>query len=98
LLGSGLLVRLTFVDLETVVLSPLPCWAHLSPERYRERVAAVVAEIEVEAEAARQRTGIQPPGPAAIRALRPEDRPNRIKKSPAPLFHAASNPSALELR
>jgi hypothetical protein len=82
--------RLRYAMRETVVLSPLPCWAHLSPERYRERVAALVAEIEAEAAVRRERTGIRPPGPAAIRAQRPQDRPQRLKKSPAPLFHAAS--------
>src|SRR5687767_11622019 len=29
--------RLTYATEETFVLTPLPCWARLSPERYRER-------------------------------------------------------------
>lgn len=27
---------LQYVTPETLILSPLPCWKHLSPERYRE--------------------------------------------------------------
>jgi hypothetical protein len=89
--------RLKFASPEVVHLEPLPCWAHLFPEAWRERVAALVAGIEAEAEAQRKRTGISPPGPAAIRNQRPHDRPNRIKKSPAPMFHAASKRARLEL-
>jgi len=38
-------------------------------------VADLVREIEAEAAAERERTGIEPPGPAAIRAQKPHDRP-----------------------
>jgi hypothetical protein len=31
-----------------------------------------------------------PAGPAAIKAQHPHHRPSRLKKSPAPLFHAAT--------
>jgi REP element-mobilizing transposase RayT len=75
---------------ETVTLSPLPCWKHLSPEAYRERVADLAAEIEEDAAASRKRTGAEPLGPAAILAQDPVSRPQRVKRSPAPLFHAAS--------
>ena len=75
---------------ETVTLSPLPCWKHLSPEAYRECVANLATEIEEDAAAARQRTGVEPLGVAAILAQEPTSRPKRLKKSPAPLFHAAS--------
>jgi putative transposase len=75
---------------ETVTLSPLPCWKHLSPEDYRERVGNIAAEIEEDAAAARQRTGVEPLGVAAILAQDPTRRPKRLKKSPAPLFHAVS--------
>jgi hypothetical protein len=34
--------RLTYATEETFSLTPLPCWGHLSPEQYRERVAALV--------------------------------------------------------
>jgi hypothetical protein len=47
-------------------------------------------EIEEDAAAARRRTGAEPLGVAAILAQDPVSPPKRIKKSPAPLFHAAS--------
>src|ERR1041385_1152007 len=34
---------------ETVTFSPLPCWEHLSPEAYRQRVGKMAVEIEEEA-------------------------------------------------
>ncbi|HEY0510499.1 MAG TPA: transposase, partial [Thermoanaerobaculia bacterium] len=74
---------------ETATFSPLPCWKHLFPEAYRERVANMAVEIEEDAAAARKRTGAEPLGVAAILAQDPVSRPKRIKKSPAPLFHAA---------
>jgi len=46
--------RLAFATRETVVLSPLPCWEHLSPEAQRERIAEVVREIESEVSTGRQ--------------------------------------------
>jgi hypothetical protein len=82
--------RLTYATEETFVLSPLPCWAHLSPEQYRERVAALVAEIEAEAEAIRRKKGIPVLGVRAILQQNPHTEPNRTKRSPAPRFHAAS--------
>ncbi len=75
---------------ETVTFSPLPCWKHLSPEAYRERVRTMGLEIDEEAAARRKRTGAQPLGAAAILAQHPWTRPERVKKSPAPLLHAAS--------
>jgi len=55
--------RLKYATEETFELSPLPCWAHLSPEVYRERVAALVEEIEREAARLRRST----PQPKAMR-------------------------------
>jgi REP element-mobilizing transposase RayT len=81
--------RLRYTTPETVTFSPLPCWQHLSPEAYRQRVANMATEIEENAAAARKRTGVEPLGPEAILAQAPTSRPKRLKKSPAPLFHAA---------
>jgi hypothetical protein len=75
---------------EAVTFSPLPCWKHLSPEAYRERVGKMGLEIEEEAAARRKRTGAQPFGAAKILAQAPSTRPERVKKSPAPFLHAAS--------
>ena len=83
---------------ETVELSPLPCFRHLSPEVYRELVAGLVQEIDAEAAAERRRTGRQPLGAAAILRQHPHTWPNRTKKSPAPRFHAATKAAREALR
>jgi len=75
---------------ETVVLSQLPCWRHLSPEVYRELIAGLVKEIDADAAAERKLTGREPLGLEAILRAHPHTEPNKTKKSPAPRFHAAS--------
>ena len=75
---------------ETVELSRLPCWQHLSDEDYQKRVDELVQEIEKEAAAERQRTGKPVLGVAAILAQDPQYRPGFLDRSPAPLFLAAS--------
>jgi REP element-mobilizing transposase RayT len=80
--------RRKYSNVETVILSPLPCWKHLSPEAYRDRIADLVRVIEQQAQEAREAAGLEPLGVQAIRAQKPQDRPARPKKSPAPLFHA----------
>jgi hypothetical protein len=82
--------RMKYATPETLTFDPLPCWAHLSEERQRQRVADVVAKIDVDAAARIAATGITPPGPAVVRNQRPHDVPNRPKRSPAPLFHVAT--------
>jgi hypothetical protein len=82
--------RLKYATVETLTFDPLPCWAHLSPEVYRERIRELVDQIDAEAAAQRAATPSTPPGPDAIRSQNPFDRPKRPKKSAAPLFHAAS--------
>jgi REP element-mobilizing transposase RayT len=75
---------------EILVLEQLPCWKHLDPEKYRERIAGLVKEIEEEGDAARERSGASAAGPAAILAHHPYKRPEKLKKGPAPLFHTAT--------
>jgi hypothetical protein len=50
----------------------------------------MATEIEEDTAVARKRTGTEPLDAAAILAQDPTSRPKRLKKSPAPLFHAAS--------
>jgi hypothetical protein len=73
---------------EVVRPSPLPCWSHLAPEVYRGRIQEMVREINESAAAARAESLIVPLGPDGVRAQNPETRPRKIKKSPAPFFHA----------
>ncbi len=86
-----------FATLETLSLSPLPCWKHLPEEKQRKLVTDLIADIELEAAIRRQRTGSQVLGASAIRGQHPFGRPKKPKKSPAPLFHAASKAIRLEL-
>jgi REP element-mobilizing transposase RayT len=82
--------RLKYAEEEELSLSQLPCWAHLTTEQYRERIAELVEEIEAEARADRQARGVEPLGVEAILRQDPHTRPNQTKKSPAPACHAAS--------
>ena len=50
----------------------------------------MAVQIEEDAAAARRRTGARPLGAAKIVVQHPWTRPDRVKKSPAPLLHAAS--------
>jgi len=90
--------RLQYATRELLELDPLPCWRHLPEERRRERITALVADIEAEASARRKRTGAQPLGVAAVLAQNPLRRPERTKTSPAPAFHAASQAARREHR
>ena len=79
-----------FATEEHVSLSPIPCWAHLPPEVYRERVAALVETVETEAALARSLKGLTVLGVKAILAKDPLHRPAALARSSAPLVHAAT--------
>lgn len=79
-----------YATVETVTFSSIPCWAHLSPERYRARIAALVETIEIEAARERERTGVSVLGVKAILARDPLHRPSTLARSPAPRVHAAT--------
>jgi len=77
--------RLRYATPETVTFSPLPCWKNLSPEAYRQRVANWPTRS--------RRTPPRPGSgqePSRLESRRSWPRTKRLKKSPAPLFHAAS--------
>jgi hypothetical protein len=84
------ITRLQFATEESVILSPIPCWAHLPPEVYRERIASLVNDIETEAALARGLNGLPVLGVEAILAMDPQHRPEHLDSSPAPLVHAAT--------
>ena len=56
---------------ETLELDPLPCWRHVSPEQYRQRIAGLVDAIIAAAEARRKESGKEPAGAAAIHSQNP---------------------------
>ena len=77
-----------FATEEQLVLSPLPCWAHLPEEEWRGRVQDLVAQIEEEGARERRRTGKKSLGVKKILRVRPHKRPRKVKRSPKPRFHA----------
>jgi putative transposase len=89
--------RLQYASPETLYLSPLPCWKHLAKEAWRTRALSLIQEIAAETKAQLSRTGSQPLGAAAILSQHPHHRPEKQKRSPAPLFHAFSAAARREL-
>jgi REP element-mobilizing transposase RayT len=89
--------RMRYASREILVLSPLPCWKHLAEEVRRQLVVEMIADIEAEAALRRKSSGSQVLGASAVLGQHPFDRPARPKKSPAPLFHAASKLMRQEL-
>ena len=83
---------------QTVVLSPLPCWRHLTPKAYRARVAELINQIEATAAAERAKKGVEPLGAEKILEQAPETRPETLDSSPAPFIHAATRKIRKELR
>jgi hypothetical protein len=79
-----------YATVETVIFSPIPCWAHLSPELYRACIAALVETIESNAARERERTGASVLGVKAILSRDPLYRPSTLARSPAPRVHAAT--------
>jgi REP element-mobilizing transposase RayT len=86
-----------FASPEAVTLEPLPAWAHLPQEKVTELIREMVERIEAQAAQRRAETRAVPLGPAAIKAQHPHHRPSKLKKSPAPLFHAATRRIRREL-
>ncbi|MEO7795153.1 MAG: hypothetical protein ABIV06_10305, partial [Thermoanaerobaculia bacterium] len=79
-----------FVEREELTLAPLPCWQSLSPELQRERVRQLIEEIEAEGRQRQEETGKPPLGREAVCRQEPHLAPNRMKRGPAPLVHAAT--------
>jgi hypothetical protein len=77
-----------YTQQETVTLTPIPCWKRLTPESYSSQIRALVDQITTEAAAERARTGRQPLGVKAVLRQKPGTKPEKVKKSPAPYFHA----------
>ena len=82
--------RLKYASVETLHLSPLPCWKDLPSEIWRGRALSLIHEIVEETAALRKKSGGEPLGAAAILGRHPHERPKKPKRSPAPLFHALS--------
>lgn len=86
--------RLRYATPHMVKLAPLPCWEDLPSDFQKKRIE----EIEVESKVRLEERGVPPLGPDAIRRQSPDTIPPRSKKSPAPLFLAASKRVRDDLR
>lgn len=85
-------------EIETVVLSPLPCWEGLPEEEIRHEVAGLVEAIEREAAERRAAEGTRVLGRQAVLDTHPHDAPDELTSSPAPRFHAATRAARQALR
>jgi len=79
-----------FAVLETVTLSPLPCWADLEKNEHHLCVRQIVQEIEDATEKKHRENGSSPMGMEQVLRRDPHCHPKNFEPSPAPLFHAAS--------
>jgi hypothetical protein len=80
-----------FDTVETVKISPLPCWNHLNGEEIRQRIADLVREIEEETDHMHIEKGTTPIGMERVLRLPPHQAPREEPlSSPAPLFIAAT--------
>ena len=83
---------------ETLELSPLPVWESMSSKQRFAAVRELVTEIEERSRKALAASGSRPLGERAIRAQDPHDRPEVSKRSPAPVAHAATLQTWLEMK
>lgn len=75
---------------ETVTFSPLPCWKHLDAMACQKRVADIIEDIEHRTRERHRLGETQPLGKERILRVAPHQRPNMLKRSPAPMFHCAT--------
>ena len=87
-----------FATREELRLAPLPCWRGLASARRRKLARDLVEEIVKKAKSQAKQTGKPPLGRDFVLRQDPRHEPNRIKKGPAPLTHAASRAARVALR
>ena len=89
--------RQAYVHVETVTISPLPCWVNLNPWEIGEKVLAMTHKIEAETSSRHASLGTTPLG---VQKVLKKDRlcvPKNMKRTPAPLFIAATLHAMQEL-
>ena len=80
-------------DFETeyeLELEPLPCWEGLEPTERRQKAREMILEIENAAKARRAINGKPVLGALTVLKQHPDTRPEKPKRSPKPLVHAAT--------
>ena len=77
-----------FEVVEELVLKPLPHYAEMSPEAYRQKIVSMIDEIEEETQRRLDLEGGRSMGRERILAQDPHAAPRHSKRSPAPGIHA----------
>ena len=77
-------------EVESLTLTPLPCWAALTAPQRSSLVAQLVAKIDADAPNKSER------GVAHITAQNPRGEPEQTKLTPRPKAHAANTPLWIE--
>ena len=72
-----------------VSLSPLPCYADLSPAQQRANYRAMVKDIETATRKRFEQAGRRVLGVQGVLRQSPHKRPKNVKRSPAPLCHSS---------
>jgi len=81
-----------------LVVTPLPCWKHLSGNRLVAHVRALVEQREDQCRKRRKITGRSVLGVKKILATDPFDVPRKVDRSPRPLCHAGTKARWMEFR
>ena len=87
-----------FLFEELVRLRPIPCWESLSRVERCGLIKELLREIEGMARQRREETGRAPLGRKRILMQVPHFRPEKVKRSPAPAFHAVAREHYAKLR
>ena len=87
-----------FAEQESVVLSPLPCWRGLEEEEIRSHLSALIKAIEQRNAERRRAEGKGVLGAKTVRRRHPHARPEKLDRSSAPRFHAATKAMWRQLR
>jgi REP element-mobilizing transposase RayT len=89
--------HLRFATKQTLELEPLPCWAHYSAERLRSTVSALIAGILADYPPKPEKSRDYENSLAALLDHHPHERPEKLKRSPAPWFHCATKAARKDL-
>jgi len=79
-----------FSSEEAMELSRLPCWQDLEGKEMRRQIEVLLEQIVQETEQRHRAQGTRPLGRRRILRQRPHTWPRRVRRTPAPRFHAAS--------
>ncbi|REJ75180.1 MAG: hypothetical protein DWQ36_06430 [Acidobacteria bacterium] len=88
--------RIDFTRKLDVVLSPIPCWEHLTSKEYRAAVLGLLHEIANDHGDLIQQ--VPDDWKKRILSRDPKPRPRKTKRSPRPLCHAATREAWLEFK